>query len=157
MRRAGKRSHIRWMIRRDMPQVLEIETRSFSQAWKEDDFLRCLRQRNCIGMVAERGEDVVGFMVYELHAREIRLLNFAVHTDLRRQKIGRDLVEKLKSKLSSHRRSKISLVLRESNLPAQLFFRSADFRAIRILTGYYTDTLEDGYLMEYSLDEHQVT
>ena len=45
---------IRWMIRRDMPEVLDIERLSFEFAWTEEDFLCCLRQRNCIGMVAER-------------------------------------------------------------------------------------------------------
>src|SRR5687768_6635477 len=56
------RVHIRWMIRRDMPEVLSIETQCFEFPWTEEDFLRCLRQRNCIGMVAEQGEKVVGFM-----------------------------------------------------------------------------------------------
>ncbi len=36
--------HIRWMIRRDMAAVLEIENQSFEYAWSEDDFIRCLRQ-----------------------------------------------------------------------------------------------------------------
>ena len=58
--------HIRWMIRRDMPEVLEIEQSSFEFPWTEEDFIRCLRQRNCIGMVAEYDEKVVGFMIYEL-------------------------------------------------------------------------------------------
>jgi ribosomal-protein-alanine N-acetyltransferase len=56
--------HIRWMIRRDMPEVLHTEQGAFEYAWTEEDFLRCLRQRNCIGMVAEQGEKVVGFMIY---------------------------------------------------------------------------------------------
>jgi ribosomal protein S18 acetylase RimI-like enzyme len=60
------RVHIRWMIRRDFPEVLAIETESFRFPWLEEDFIRCLRQRNCIGMVAEHDERVVGFMVYEL-------------------------------------------------------------------------------------------
>ena len=48
--------HIRWMIRRDMSDVLEIENNSFEFPWFEEDFIRCLRQRNCIGMVAEYDE-----------------------------------------------------------------------------------------------------
>ena len=52
--------HIRWMIRRDMPEVLQIEAASFEFPWLEDDFIRCLRQRNCIGMVAEYDDRVVG-------------------------------------------------------------------------------------------------
>src|SRR5204862_6467086 len=65
------RVHIRWMIRRDMPEVLHTEQQSFEFAWTEEDFLRCLRQRNCIGMVAEHGEKVVGFMIYELHKAKL--------------------------------------------------------------------------------------
>ncbi|MEM1305855.1 MAG: ribosomal-protein-alanine N-acetyltransferase RimI, partial [Planctomycetota bacterium] len=52
------RVHIRWMIRRDMQEVLGIEQESFEFPWLEEDFIRCLRQRNCIGMVAEQGERV---------------------------------------------------------------------------------------------------
>ena len=70
--------HIRWMIRRDMPEVLQIEGESFEFPWSEEDFLRCLQQRNCIGMVAEHEENVVGFMIYELHKSRLHLLNFAV-------------------------------------------------------------------------------
>ena len=30
---------IRWLIRRDMPEVLEIERATFEYAWTEEDFL----------------------------------------------------------------------------------------------------------------------
>ena len=76
--------HIRWMIRRDMPDVMGIELASFEFSWTEDDFLRCLRQRNCIGMVAERGDTIVGFMIYELHRTRLHVLNFAVNPTVRR-------------------------------------------------------------------------
>ena len=71
--------HIRWMIRRDMPEVMRTERASFEYSWTEDDFLRCLRQRNCIGMVAETGDSIIGFMIYELHKTRLHVLNFAVH------------------------------------------------------------------------------
>ena len=80
--------HIRWMIRRDMPAVLGIENSCFEFAWNEDDFIRCLRQRNCIGMVAEEDDQVVGFMIYELHKNRLHILNFAVHADHRRSGVG---------------------------------------------------------------------
>ena len=68
-------THIRWMIRRDMPEVLAIENLSFEFPWSEEDFIRCLRQRNCIGMVSEHEEQVVGFMIYELHRNRLHVLN----------------------------------------------------------------------------------
>lgn len=41
---------------------------------------------------------------------------------------------------------------RESNLPAQQFFKDRDFSAVDVLRGHYDDTAEDAYLMQYSLD-----
>jgi [ribosomal protein S18]-alanine N-acetyltransferase len=112
------RVHIRWMIRRDMPEVLAIEHASFEFPWGEEEFLRVLRQRNCIGMVAELGERVVGFMIYELHKAKLEILNFCVHPEYRRQGVGHQMIAKLVGKLSSHRRTRISLHIRETNLPA---------------------------------------
>jgi len=145
------RVHIRWMIRRDMPEVLQAERESFEFSWSEEDFLRCLRQRNCIGMVAEQGEKVVGFMIYELHKSRLNILNFAVSPASRRVGIGAQMVAKLISKLSSHRRTRITLEVRETNLPAQLFFSSQGFKAVRVLRAFYEDSGEDAYLMQYRL------
>ena len=143
------RVHIRWMIRRDMPEVLQTEQDSFEYSWTEEDFLRCLRQRNCIGMVAEQGEKVVGFMIYELHKSKLHILNFAVHPSHRRCHVGCQMVAKLISKLSSHRRTRITLEVRETNLTAQLFFRSQSFKAVRVLRNFYEDSGEDAFLMQY--------
>ena len=141
--------HIRWMIRRDMPEVLEIEKSSFEFPWSEEDFIRCLRQRNCIGMVAEYDESVVGFMIYELHKNQLHVLNFAVRPDFRRRGVGSQMVNKLVGKLSQQRRNRVVLEIRETNLAAQLFFRNSDFRAVSVLRDYYDDTTEDAYVMQY--------
>ena len=143
------RVHIRWMIRRDMPEVLAIERQSFEFPWSEEDFIRCLRQRNCIGMVAEHEDRVVGFMIYELHKTRIHVLNFAVAQRYQRRGVGSQMVAKLIAKLSVQRRSRIALEVRETNLAAQLFFRENGFRAVSVLHGYYADTPEDAYLMQY--------
>lgn len=141
---------IRWMIRRDMPEVIRIEWSAFEFPWSEDDFVRCLRQRNAIGMVAEDWDDkIVGFMIYELHKTRLHLLNIAVAvTDLCRG-IGNQMISKLKNKLHHQRRSRILLEVREKNIGAQLFFKQQGFRCISILKNYYEDTTEDAYLMQY--------
>lgn len=143
------RIHVRWMIRRDMREVLDVEREAFEFPWSDEDFTRCLRQRNCIGMVAESGDSVVAFMIYELHRSRLHVLNFAVARSHRRLGIGTRMMEKLVGKLSPERRSRIVLEVRETNLPAQLFFRSLGFRAISVLKDFYQDTTEDAYLMHY--------
>ena len=143
------RIHVRWMIRRDMREVLDVEREAFEFPWSDEDFTRCLRQRNCIGMVAESGDSVVAFMIYELHRSRLHVLNFAVARSHRRLGIGTRMMEKLVGKLSPERRSRIVLEVRETNLAAQLFFRSLSFRAISVLKDFYQDTTEDAYLMHY--------
>lgn len=150
---AQVRVHIRWMIRRDMPEVLAIEHASFDYPWCEEEFLRVLRQRNCIGMVAELGDRVVGFMIYELHKAKLQVLNFAVDPEFRRMGVGRQMVAKLVGKLSSHRRTRIVLSCRETALPAQLFFRDQRFRATEVIRAYFEDTDEDAYVMQYLYDD----
>jgi ribosomal-protein-alanine N-acetyltransferase len=140
---------IRWMIRRDMPEVLDIERASFEFPWFEEDFIRCLRQRNSIGMVSEVREIVSGFMIYEFHKRRLHLLNFAVLPDARRRGIGTAMVDKLKSKLHTHRRTKITTDVRDSNVKAHLFFNRNGFRAVEILRDFYDDTDEDAYRFDY--------
>ena len=140
--------HIRWMIRRDLRAVLGIEAESFE----------CLRQRNCIDtpwaeedfirMVAESENRVVGFMVYELHESQIHLLTLAVAVGYRRCGVGTQMIDKLLSKLSIQRRSRIVVETLETNLPAQLFFQTCGFRAERILHGFYR-TDETAYQMAF--------
>lgn len=148
--------HVRWMIRRDMAEIQAIEEAAFQFPWTEEDFLRCLRQRNCIGMVAElktSGNPVVGYMIYELHKSCLHVMNFAVCPKHRRQGVGTQLVLKLASKLSSHRRTRITLEVRETNLGAQRFFKAMLFQARRVLRGFYDDTGEDAYRFEMALGD----
>lgn len=134
---------IRWLIRRDMDEVLEIERQSFDVPWSEDEFLSALRQRNGIGAVAEcyfvpEGRwRVLGYMIYELNSDNITLLNFAVCPAVRRQKVGSRLIERLVEKLSNQRRSKIIAAVSEANLQAHLFFQACGFKAVAVENDQY--------------------
>ena len=142
---------VRCMIRRDLAEVLQIEQESFEFAWSEDDFLRALRQLNCMGMVAEYDGYVAGFMVLEFHKLQIRVLNLAVTPPCRRYGVGSQMIAHLISRLSPPRRN-IAMKIRETNLAAQLFLRKNGFRAKKILREQYYDKSpgEDAYLMTYS-------
>lgn len=142
---------VRWMLRRDLNEVLAIEQASFDFAWTEEDFLSCLRQRNCIGIVVEHDKKVAGFMIYELHKNKLHILNFAVHPHFRRQRVGSAMVEKLINNLSQLRRREIMLELRETNMQAQFFFQKQGFKAVSILRKHYEDSDEDAYVMQYRL------
>jgi ribosomal-protein-alanine N-acetyltransferase len=190
------RVHIRWMIRRDMAEILAIEAESYGQfappepgpeewktvlglrkqvvndiacgkkwsdayrprqgtPWLEEDFIRCLRQRNCIEWVAVHDEQVVGFMIHKLYESKIRLLTLVVATDYRRRGVDSQMVAKLIGKLTPKRRTRLVAKVRETNLPAQLFFRASGFRAVSVLRDYYEDTPEDAYAMQYRIGSNR--
>lgn len=143
--------HVRWMIRRDMADVLRIENAVFRFSWSEDEFIRVLRQRNAIGMVVEHNDRVLGYMIYELHQHRLHLLNFAVDPAHHRKGYGRRMMEKLAGKLTgkSYRRHKILCEVRETNLAAQQFLAAMGFKATSIIRGFYDDSKEDAYVMQY--------
>jgi len=143
------RVQIRWLIRRDMDRVLDIEGESFAVPWGEEDFLDHLRKKNCIGMVAERDKRIVGYMVYEMHHGELRLLNMAVDPDFRRLGVAAQMVQKIKGKLSQQRRKSITIMLGDDNLSGQLFFQSQDFWCDATMPGYFNG--QDGYHMFFQL------
>jgi len=145
---------IRWMIRRDMPEVLAIENQTFDFPWSEDDFARYLAQRNVIGMVVEGvGESLLGYMVYELHKTRLHLLSIAVAKYNRRVGVGRSMIDKLMGKLIPSRRERITTEVSESNLDAQLFFKAMGFKCVNIVPEFYQDTGEAAYVFSRRIDE----
>lgn len=144
--------HIRWMVRRDMKEILDIENACHQYPWQEEEFVRVLRQRNCIGMAAEHNGLVVGFMVYALHLRHLHILNLAV-APIQRRGIGTAMIGKLKDKLDpdGHRRTRLVAEVRETNLDALHFLKANGFIATELLHGFYDSvwTDEDAIRMEY--------
>jgi len=141
-----------WLTRAELREALEIERRAFEFPWSEDEFIRCLRQRNCIGIGAKVNGRIVGYMVYEIYEKRFHVLNFAVDVLHRRSGIGSGLLGTLIGKMSVQRRMRIMLECRESNTAAQLFFRSQGFKAVSILRDFYDDTVEDAYVFQYRLE-----
>jgi ribosomal-protein-alanine N-acetyltransferase len=140
--------HIRWAIRRDMAEIEAIENDRFAEPWSTDDFIGALRERNTIGHVAEWGERVIGFLIYELHRQKIEVLHFAVHREFSRRGVGTALVERLKQKhLTPQRRSQLCVDVPDWNLPAQLFMRAVGMACEEIVPRSHDDG--DSYRFTY--------
>jgi ribosomal-protein-alanine N-acetyltransferase len=142
---------VRHLVQHDLPQVLEIECATHTRPWDEAAFRFWQRQRSCILMVAEQGDTIVGYLVYELDDQCLRLHNFAVHPGYQRQGIGRELTQALQRAMTSHRRGRMEVVIHERNLTAHLFLRAMGFRAEAVLYGHDEDTGESGYRFAYTV------
>lgn len=138
-RQAG--ANLRWLIRRDMGRVMEIDRRSFfPDQWDEEEFITTLRNRNCIGTVLDPcniEDDLYGFMIYELHKDRLKILRMAVHPELRRTGCGAQMIQRLKDKLDQQRRYAIDIEVDERNLSCQLFLRAMGFKATGTIRKYH--------------------
>ncbi len=123
------RNHVRWMIRRDLFDVLGIEAQ-LSDPWTEEKFLECLRQRNIVGSVVERGERIIGYFVYQLEKDSMSIIHCAVDPKFRRQGVFSAMLNKLKGKLSDHRRNSIQIDVDHSLTSLHLALKANAFRAI---------------------------
>lgn len=124
--------NVRWMILRDMDEILVTEHLSSKHHWSEDDFLHHLRKRNCIGQVAEIGDSVIGHCLYELERDRLEIVNLAVHPAFRRRGVASKFIEKLIGKLSTYRYQRLAINVADDALPAHLFLRHHGFKCTRI-------------------------
>jgi ribosomal protein S18 acetylase RimI-like enzyme len=145
---------VRWMIRRDTREVLDIDAERYgADAINEKELVYLLQQRNAIGMVIEDedSDEIVGYMIYMLEKTSIRLERIAVKYD--REGIGRQLIDRLKTKVNNEaKRIRLVWVVPENNLGAQLFARSMGFRCNRVSREAFEDFYGnpvDGYAFDW--------
>jgi ribosomal-protein-alanine N-acetyltransferase len=147
---------VRWMVRRDFAQVLAIEQECFEFPWTEEEFRQCLQQPNCLGIVAEHENRVVGFAIYETPKNRIFITNIATAPEFHRHGIARQMIQKLVTKMIYQHRHKIVIEIRETNLPALLCFRSLGFRASTVRKNFYENQSEDAYVLQYRFGKEHV-
>jgi [ribosomal protein S18]-alanine N-acetyltransferase len=146
---------VRWVIDRDLSEILGIEHESFEFPWREEEFIGRLERRNCIGIVAEANEHVAGYMIYERNEGRIDLLNLAVDSKVRRTGVGKELMTQLIAKLSPSRHSRLLVSIRDSNLSAHLFFKSLGFRCVQVRHDCYENTADDAYDFVYDVQRQE--
>jgi len=137
---------IRWIVKSDTPRVLDIEWLSFEDPWTESQLRETLKGRNTIGIVSVDEEiRVAGYAIYEVCDARIDIMNIAVHPMKRREGHGRSLLECIERKLGYPNKQFIATALvRETNLDAQRFFRSCEWKAENVLRDGYA-VGEDAY------------
>lgn len=136
----------RWMIRRDMPEIVAIESLSFSQPWDEDEFLSQLRNAKMIGKVVELDEKIVGFVIYQLRKTSLEIVNIAVHPDHRRTGIGRQMLADLFGKLlRTKHRNRVFIHVPETMVGTQMWLKACEYRADKVVRDLYDDMDDDAY------------
>lgn len=138
--------HIRWIITKDYDSIIAIERESFDYAWTRAELTKFLKRHAHIGYVAVLNGEVVGYFLYELHPSHFELVGIAVHPQHRRAGIATKMMVELHKKMIS-RRGCVKLLVRETNVAGQQFFKSVGYMATGLVKGAYDECADDGVAM----------
>ncbi|HWM29621.1 MAG TPA: ribosomal protein S18-alanine N-acetyltransferase [Woeseiaceae bacterium] len=124
------------MIHDDLPQVSDIERRSYDFPWSHGVFRDCLLAGyTCI--VLDRGDAVAGYGILSVAAGEAHVLNLCVDPDYRRLGYGDRLLDEMLARAKSAAVKEIFLEVRPSNVNALSLYRKKGFRQIAHRRAYY--------------------
>jgi len=133
----------------DVPRLRELGKLSGAGFDPEDELARTWAK---LWVAHTGGEpDAVGFALAWYAADELHLLDLAVDANVRRQGVGRSLLEAV---IADARRTSVRLLLleaRASNEPALALYRSAGFFVTDVRRAYYSDNGEDAVVMRLEL------
>lgn len=127
MRKTDVEIKLRWMIRRDVEAVAEIEQALFNEPWTAARFSSYLSDRKSVGIIAEVDGEIIGYAVYTHRNGVINLDNLGVVTHWQREGVATAILCKIKSMCGT--RNGIIDSVSEDNLPMQLFLKSQGFTA----------------------------
>jgi ribosomal-protein-alanine N-acetyltransferase len=140
------------MSQNDIPDVLEIESVSFSNPWRKQDFEYALREENGLCRVCRLKGLVVGYAVGFFSSHELHLADFAVRPECQRRGYGSALLGVFLEQLGELGAKIVTLEVRRSNQPAVGLYERAGFQTVAIRDAYYSRPREDALVMLKSLD-----
>ncbi len=132
-------NRVRWLVRSDMDCVMKIEREAYGEyAWTRGEWRDYLACRSVVALAAEDIHDnVCGYAGYTLHKDKLVLDTIAVDARRQRQGVGESMIRLLKRKLTHQKRNRIELMVTETNLAAQLFFREMGFVCAEVVRRPY--------------------
>jgi len=145
---------LRRMVRDDLPEVLGIEHRSFSNPWPQSTFEGEIQN---IGLsfplvaLDEKMGQIAGYCIYWVIRDEVQINNVAVHPDYRRRRVAEDMLRGIFAGLEKQGIHSVLLEVRAGNAPARSLYDKLGFRVIGRRKDYYSHPTEDAVVMELVL------
>lgn len=144
--------HIRPMMELDLPDVAQIEKRSYAFPWSENIFRDCLRVGYSCRALDMAGQ-IIGYGVMSFGAGEAHILNVCVRDEFRSLGFGKRLLDHLLERAAAAGVAEAFLEVRPTNLAAIRLYQKLGFEQIGIRRGYYQapDGREDAIVLKLEL------
>jgi len=137
----------------DVREVVALESVAFADPWSARSFHDALLHTAVYFACARRRDDrrLVGYVVAWFAADEGEIANLAVDPDVRRQGIGKKLLDAALAEGGSRGAESIYLEVRDSNASARELYGSRGFQEVGRRPKYYRRPVEDAIVLRRTL------
>lgn len=144
---------------KEIEEISHIDSLSFHNHYRKEHLEKILRNKKAFALVALDQGKIIGYIIYYVDKNHYVICRMAVDPNHRRTGCGKALLNKVVSKLSPLRKH-VEIIIKESNVIAQQFFKSLNFNATKIYKDnfitYHDDLpsvpyIEDGILFKYTI------
>ena len=137
----------RRMTLEDVPQVHEIELKTFHTPWSYQSFVDEMTTNKCARyIVAEEDGRILGYAGAWLIFDEGHITNIAVDEAYRGRGVGAGVTKALMQYAANMGVQYMTLEVRRSNTVAQNLYKKMGFIELGVRKRYYEDNGEDAYL-----------
>jgi ribosomal-protein-alanine N-acetyltransferase len=151
---------VRKVRKGDIDRIIDIE-RSWHHLshWSVDSYYRLLNDDSFTSsFVAEIEDDagrpkIVGFVIFHIAADVSEIYNIAVESSHARSGIGWALMSAAIQESGRRKAEKVILEVRKSNDPAINFYLKFNFKIAGERKNYYSNPIEDAYVMELEISD----
>lgn len=141
----------------DTEGIYEVELDCFSVPWSKNSIEQDVSDTDrTMYYVLEENNEIIGYGGAWMVVDEGQITNIAVKKAFRRSGNGVALVRKLLRELFKQGMSEIFLEVRQSNVAALTLYRRMGFTVKGIRKNYYTEPIEDAYIMSLEKEEPSV-
>lgn len=129
----------------DLDSLVAIEQACFPNAWSRRVLVDWIQRADSDCRVLEQEDRIVGFLLIVDEPGGLHLINLAIDPAYRRRSLALSALEWVDELAGERTVKQVVLEVRETNLAAQLLYRKAGYRAVGIVSDYYSG--DDAYRM----------
>lgn len=139
------------VIENDISNIAVLEKSVFSDAWTKQSIYETFCQNQAFIVVAESEGKLVGYCIVYYALDEGEIARIAVDEKVRRQGVGRGLLDYVCECCKEKQIGRLLLDVRESNVGARAFYQQYGFAEDGIRKNFYEQPKENAVLMSRNI------
>lgn len=122
----------------DAHKIAQMESAYIDCPWSEEQVRAEIENADALFFVAEKADEVIGYISGVIAADECEVSNIAVEKAYRRQKVGSGLFAELIDKSAQRGVKRLFLLVNSDNIAAISLYEKIGFGRVGLRRGYYT-------------------